>query len=152
MAYLTQEELKTVIRQNHLAKIVEDDDTIVEVAIEAAIDEVKSRLTPGRKKEWKDGRPFYDTEAIFAKEGENRNMLLLEITKTIALWWIVELSNAGVHYEKIEGRYDRAVAYLKDLASGEANINGLPLLPDEEPGQNSVLPFRSGSRPKFHHE
>ena len=153
MAFITKEEMKSVIRENHLNTIVDDDPTIVEMAINAGISEVKSRLTPGTTKEWFDGRPRYDVEAIFTATGTNRHPLILEITKVVALWWVIIQSNAGVYYEEVRQRYDRGMDFIKDLATGEANDATLPReATDPVEEDPDLMPFRMGSRPKFHHE
>lgn len=152
MAFIIKDELRSIIKENHIDKIVGFDDTIIEMGIAAAISEVRNTLTPGNKKGWRDGRPHYDVAAIFSATGDERNPLLLEITKVVAVWWIIGICNAGVIYEKIESRYDRATESLKDLASGESNDSTLPIINNGETEDESTKPFRSGSRPKFHHE
>src|SRR5690606_2057164 len=126
MAFIAKEEMRTVIRENHMDSIVDDDDSIVEMAIAAGVSEVKARLTPGATKEWLDGRPRYDAEAIFSATGSSRNTLILEISKVCALWWLIIRANAGVYYEEVRQRYDRGIDFIKDLASGEANDATLP--------------------------
>lgn len=153
MAFLSKQELKSVIRENKVTHISDNDDTIVQMAINAGITEVSSRITPNHKKAWMDGRLKYDVKAIFEAEGIDRNPLILEITKVVSLWWLIIRSNAGVHYEVIRDRYAAAVEYLKDLATGEANDATLPLLPEDGSGKDDKeKPFRTGSRRKFHHE
>lgn len=153
MAFITKDEMKSVIRKNHLDSIIDDDDTIVLMAINAAISEVKSRLTPGTTREWFDGRPRYDVEAIFGADGEGRHPLILEITKIVAVWWLIIRANAGVYYEEARQRYDRAMNFLKELSTGEANDTTLPReTTDPVEADPNLLPFRIGSRPKFHHE
>lgn len=156
MAFLTKEELKSVIRQNKVTHISDSDDTIVQMAINAGVTEVSSRITPNNKKSWSDGRLKYDVEAIFKAEGNDRNPLILELTKVVALWWLIMRCNAGVHYEVIRDRYEAAIEYLKDLASGEANDATLPLIeqPTDEDGNpiSEAKPFVMGSRKKFNHE
>ncbi|SMG35548.1 hypothetical protein [Sphingobacterium psychroaquaticum] len=156
MAFLSKNELKSVIRENKVTHISDHDDTIVEIAINAGITEVTSRIAPNHKKAWMDGRLKYDVAAIFKAEGSTRNPLILELTKVVALWHLILRCNAGIHYEVIRDRYEAAVEYLKDLASGDANDPTLPILeePLDEHGNpiNAAKPFSTGSRPKFNHE
>ena len=155
MAFLTKDELKSVIRQHKVTHISDSDDSIVEIAISAAVTEVSSRIAPNNKKTWNDGRLKYDIDAIFGAEGEDRNPLILELTKVIALWWLILRCNAGVHYEVIRDRYEAAIEYLKDLASGEANDPTLPQIEpptDEQGNPITSNPFVMGSRKKFNHE
>jgi len=155
MPFLTKEELKTVIRMNKVNRIADADDLIIQQAINTAITEAKSRLTANHKKAWMDGRLRYDVDAIFNATGEDRNPMIHDITKVIALWWLILRNNAGVDYEVIAARYQFGIDYLKDLATGEANDGTLPLLPEDDPNDdsdNTAKPFRMGSRKKFHHE
>lgn len=156
MAFLTKEELKTAIRTEKLNRIADEDDEIISFYINAAITEVKSRLTPNNKKAWLDGRLRYDVDAIFSATGNDRHELLLDITKVVALWRLIIRNNAGVDYAVIESRYQFCIEYLKDLASGYANDSSLPTIkeptdPNGTPTE-TTLPFRSGSRKKFNHE
>lgn len=156
MAFLTKEELKTAIRTEKLNRIADEDDLIIQAAINAAITEVRSRLSPNFKKEWGDGRLRYDVNKIFTEEGSARHDLLLDITKVVALWRLIIRNNAGIDYAVIESRYSFSVEYLKDLASGEANDPTLPLIedPKDEDGNpiSANKPFSVGSRKKFNHE
>lgn len=156
MSFLTKTELKSLIREHKVTHISDNDDTVVEIAIATAITEVASRISPNNKRNWQDGRLKYDVKAIFEEEGEDRNPLILEITKVVALWWLIMRSNAGIHYDVVRDRYEAAVEYLQDLASGDANDPTLPQLeePTDEDGNpiSDRKPWRIGSRPKFHHE
>ncbi|WP_313411051.1 hypothetical protein [Sphingobacterium multivorum] len=156
MAFLTKEELKTAIRTEKLSRISDEDDMIIAKYINAAITEVKSRLTPNNKKAWLDGRLRYDVDAIFNATGEDRHELLLDITKVVALWRLIIRNNAGVDYAVIESRYQFSIEYLKDLATGEANDSTLPTIKESTNPDGTLagttLPFRSGSRKKFNHE
>jgi phage gp36-like protein len=149
--FLTPQELESAIYQYQIDQIVGYDETVVLTAIETAIEEVKSYLTPSEKNERKDGRLMYDVDAVFAAEGTERNALILSHTKTVAIWHIIQLCNADVIYEHVKERYDRAVSWLRDLASGKTNLKSLPQLSVEESPANR-LPFRGGSRPKFNYE
>lgn len=148
--FLEKDELKSVIYQYQIDQITEDDDDIAFMCITAAEDEVKSYLRPGNKKDWQDGRPLYDVDAIFSKTGTDRNSLLLEMTKNVAIWYVVRLCNVDMQFENIKDRYDRAIAWLKDVNKGNVILD-LPLL-DEDVIDPDKKPWRFGSRPKFHYE
>lgn len=153
MAFITKEDLGTVMYGYQIDQITEGDDNIVNLAIEAAIDEVKSYLTGNNRTEWLDGRIVYDADAIFSAKKENRNALILGYTKTIAKWWIVELCNADIIYEQAKDRYDRAIKHLSKLAKGEVTLKGLPTIKQQGNTDKTVKqPFRFGSRQKFNHE
>ncbi|MEO7212648.1 hypothetical protein [Mucilaginibacter sp.] len=150
MAFLIKEEFKTVIRDYQLDAITDGDDSIVDTAIEIAIEEVSSYFNASDKKVWEDGRPHYDVPAIFAAIGAQRNALMLANTKIVAIWYLLDLCNTGLEYDEAKDRYDRATAYLKALAKGDVNSATLPRLAGPPP--EDELPYRFGSRNKFTHE
>ena len=132
--FLPIDELKSVIYDYQLSEIVEDDTTIIEMAIQAAIEEVKSYL-----------RGRYDIDKTFATEGSERNPLVLEITKDVALWQIIRLSNPDIIHDRVKDRYDRAVEWLDKVARGLISPT-LPSVQDEQGGD--VSPIRYGSMPR----
>lgn len=154
--FILKEDLGTALYSYQIEEITEGNDDIVLQAIAAAETEVKSYLTANNKREWRDGRLRYDAKKIFGQRGAERNALLVSHTATIAKWYIVELCNADYIYQHAKDRYDRAVAWLKQLAKGEINLEDLPLLEIGEQGANSPTnikePFIFGSREKFNHE
>lgn len=132
--FLPIEELKSVIYDYQLNEIIEDDNTIVEMAIAAAIEEVKSYLCSR-----------YDTNQTFSATGNERNPLILEMTKDVTLWQIIRLSNPDIPYDKVKDRYDRAIEWLDKVARGLISPT-LPVIQDEQGNDNS--PIRYGSMPK----
>ncbi len=153
MAFITKQDLGTTMYGYQIDQITEGDDNIVHLAIEAAIDEVKGYLTGNNRKEWIDGRIVYDADRIFSVQGNERNALILGITKTIAKWWLVDLCNVDIIYEQAKERYDRVVETLNKLAKGDITLKTLPILDKENaPEENQNPPFIFGSRTKFNHE
>lgn len=152
MAFLVKEEMKTVMYQYQLEQITEEDDTIIETGINVAVEEVRSYLTPNSKKAWQDGRLVYDVDAVFSATGNDRNALLLEYTKVCAEWQIIKLCNADIIYDHVKERYDRVVAWLRQLAAGDVSISSLPTLDPEGENVINKEPFAFGSRTKFNHE
>lgn len=153
MAFLELSDMETAIYGYQIEQIADGNDEAMPGAINAAIEEVRSYLTQNGRKEYNDGRPHYDVEKIFAKAGQERNSLLLQKTKTIAKFYFIDLCNADILYERAQKNYDRAAAYLKDLAAGTVTISGLELIEDDSAdAQDEPLPYRSGSRTKFNHE
>nr|DAV24507.1 MAG TPA: head to tail adaptor [Caudoviricetes sp.] len=150
--FLTKEDLKNNIYSYQVEQITEGDDAIVLQALDTAEQEVKSYFYTNDKKEYLDGRPRYDVEAIFAKRGEERNALVVSLCLSVAKWYIVDLCNADIIYDHAKERYDRAIEYLKRLAKGEVNISSLPIMPRTEESQQQTTPFLFGSRKKFNHE
>lgn len=132
--FIQEEELRSVAYSYQLEQIVENDATILQMAIEAATEEVRGYLSSR-----------YDTDAAFAATGADRNPLLVEITKDIALWYIIRLSNVDIIYEPVKERYDRAVQWLDRVARGTITPD-LPAATDEN--GDYIQPLRCGSMPK----
>jgi len=131
MNFIKKSELKSAIYDYQLSQIVDDDNTIVEIAIRAAIEEVTSYL--GSR---------YDTEKTFSETRRNRNPLILEITKDIALWQIIRLANPDVIHERVKDRYDRAIEWLDKVARGIIT----PTLPKiQDTAGTPASPFKFGS-------
>lgn len=152
MPFLEIAEMKSAVYAYQLSQISEGDDTIILIGIETAIEEVRSYLTANNQHRFRDGRLLYDTEQIFNDTGSNRNPLLLAVCKTIAEWWITQLCNADIIYQQLKERYDRATAWLKQLADGTVNLSSLPQLDPETENNPAAATFTYGSRPKFNHE
>lgn len=154
--FATPEDLKNTIYEYQVDQITDGDESIVLQALMAAESEVKSYLMGNDKKEWLDGRPRYDVEAVFSKTGSERNPLILAHVLTIAKWRIAELCNVDFIYEKAKDRYDRAVDYLKQLSAGKINLSDLPVLGDSETNPDGTViqtnSWSYGSRLKFNHE
>lgn len=132
--FVTEEELRSVAYSYQLEQIVENDVTILHMAISAAIEEARGYLSAR-----------YNADAAFAATGADRNPLLVEITKDIALWYIIRLSNVDIIYEPVKERYDRAVQWLDRVARGTITPD-LPAATDEN--GDYIQPLRCGSMPK----
>ena len=158
MAFITPAELKSVAYEYQLQQITEDSPDIVQMAIEAAVEEMKSYLNPTGQRQWKDGRPRYDVAAIFGATGANRNALVLELCKSMALYYVCRLANVDIIEEKVKERYDRAVDWLEKVAgvgkyaNAPAIAPNLPILEESTDETSATQPFRFGSREKFNHE
>lgn len=155
--FVEVEELKSVIynyQLNEITEITEDDDSNIDIilmAINAAIEEMKSylRRTPDKMQR-------YDVDAIFGAEGNDRNPLILELCKSIAVWYVCRLSNVDIIEEKVRTRYDRAIDWLEKVTgtgkhSGATLDPGLPTI-TLNIEEDASMPFRHGSREKFNHE
>jgi phage gp36-like protein len=128
--WITKDELKTHMNVDNIDVITGDDDTITTSAIDGAVAEMKSYLGS------------YDADAIFATSGTSRNALLLIFVKDIAVWHLINLSNYQADFETRQKRYDRAIAWLKDVQKG----NVTPDLPVTTVESNSKVTW--GSNPK----
>jgi hypothetical protein len=146
-------ELETDLYEYQVEQITEGNTSIVIAGITAGIEEAKSYFTSNNQKEFLDGRPRYDAEGIFSKSGNERNPLVLALTKDIAVWHILGLNNTDALYDRAEKRYDYAIKYFEKVQKGKVNISNLPLIPDSTTINNSEYePYQMGSRKKFRHE
>ena len=134
--FIEKADLPTVIYGYQLDEITEGDNLIIVANCAAAIEEVKSYLAK------------YDTATIFAATGAARNPLILEITKSVALWYIIRLSNVDMIYDQAKDRYDRAITWLKSVKEGDL----APNLPHATaPDGGAVATFSIKSNRKFNH-
>ena len=155
--FLTYQELKSVLYEYQLDEITETSPDIAEMAINAAVEEMKSYLSPTGQIRWRDGRPRYDVAAIFGTSGTDRNALVLELCKSIALYYVCRLANVDIIQEKVQSRYDRAIDWLEKVAGVGKYANAPGRAPDlpvlQSSDENTVTrAYRSGSREKFNHD
>lgn len=136
--YLKANELNTHIYDYQLHQITECDSSITNSAISSAIAEAKSYLSTR-----------YDVDAIFFAEGENRDPLILDFVKTIAVWRVIKLSNPDVIYERYRELYKDVIDYLTKVSKGELNLD-LPRLKSDT-GEISGGSLQINSNPKFKH-
>lgn len=131
---ITLDELSTAVYREDLTQITDGDDAAPLQAIAAAEEEVRAYLTA------------YDTAVIFAAEGTDRNPLLMEHIKTIAIWHLIKLCNADLIYEHWRERYDRAIAFLEKVQRGAVSL-ALPL----RLSGSEAAPIQMVSNTKFKH-
>lgn len=96
--FLKADELKTHLYAESITAIANGDDTILQMAIDAAISEARGYLQA------------YDNDAIFNAEPDKRNALLLTWCKDIAVWHFINIARPSVNYEIRQRRYDAAIA------------------------------------------
>lgn len=136
--FLTKEELSSHLRGEHQELITRGDDTLVTAAIDGAIAEARGYLT------------LYDTDQVFTAEGEVRNNLLLIFIKDIAVYHLINMTAPGVHYERREGRYKRAVEWLKAVQKGDVSPD-LPRKQDEAGKDKNGLVYHSSNPKRAQH-
>ncbi|HQW47244.1 MAG TPA: DUF1320 family protein [Chitinophagaceae bacterium] len=142
MAFLTIAELETHLYGEITEEINRGDDDITQQAIDVALDEVKGYITK------------YDLDLIFNPLApEDRNNKLLSVTKDIAVWHLLLLSNPNVELQIRQIRYEDAVKWLANVQKGTID----PLLPLPAPtvieGNGSVdgaIKWESNPKRKNH--
>lgn len=137
MSYITVQEMNTVIYEHVMDDISEQDDATVLQCIDAAVSEIKSYLASR-----------YDVQAIFSASGTQRDPLILENTKVIAVWNLIRLSNSELIYQQWRERYDRVIDYLKQVNAGQITPD-LPIITDAN--GEPIIKSRFGSNQKFQH-
>lgn len=134
MSYITPTEITTHIGASQIEVISDGDDTALEFAIDAAVKEAKGYLQA------------FDIATELAKTGADRNSLLMLFIKDLAVWHFVNICNVNTSMELRENRYNRAVAWLKEVQKG----NVIPDLPEKvnTDGESDNLPYKVTSNPK----
>ncbi len=135
MPFLIEAELKSIVDPNLVNKITVDDSSIVETIISESIDMMKSYLSK-----------YYDTAAIFSKEGTERSLSVLKKLKDIVVYEIYTRNPRSMN-EVTEKKYNEAINWLEKLNTGEFSDKSLPVpSKDIEPAEMAI---RSGSNSKY---
>lgn len=115
------------------------DPQIIEICEDRAILEMRSYLNKA-----------YDCDAIFSATGTDRHALILMFAIDITVYHIFCQHNPYKISKIRQDRYDRAIEWLKGVMKGDITIDGAPLLPAEELGDNSPWQIQADDiRPTF---
>lgn len=139
--FLTAGELKTHMYEDTVNEITRNDDTIIEDAIDTAIDEIKGYL---RK---------YDLDACINNvSAENRNKKLLSVCKDLAAWYLIHLCNVNIDYQKRMNAYDNGVMWLSGVQKGTI-VPELPLpeIDEDAPQANQSIKWKSNPKRNNHY-
>lgn len=109
-----------------LDSLIRSNSAIIEVCEDRAISQMRSYLNKR-----------YDCDAIFSATGSDRHPLVLMFAIDIAIFHMFCIHNPYKMSEIREERYDAAIEWLKAVADSNINIDGAPMLPDEEVAENS---------------
>lgn len=135
MSFITQEDFKVVSSEASLKAITGADPDNISNAIAEAQEEVAGYL-----------RPNYDTDRIFATQGNERNRQLVMYTADIALYNMTASLPNRMGYETRKERYERAVKWLEGVQAGKI-VPDLPVATDEsgnDISQGGVLAYGNG--------
>jgi phage gp36-like protein len=105
--FLEKAELKTVATDEIINKIINGDDSIVNDIILESIDVASTYLYQ-----------YYNTENIFAKVGEERNLTVLKHLKGIVIYEIY-IRRTKIVNEVAKSRYDEAMLWLEKVSEGK---------------------------------
>lgn len=138
--FLEIPELNSAIHEYTLGQITADE-VAIRSAIQMAVEEMTSYLN---------GR--YDCAKIFNAVGDDRNALVLEHCKSIAVWYIIRISNANILFDKAKIYYDNAIDWLRRVAGVTTSGKNIsPDLPVKMEDGQAKIPMRMGSHTKFQH-
>lgn len=110
MPYLTIDELNTHMYAENIGDITRDDDTIVQSAIDTALDQVKTLLSK------------YDLMQLFGDDSTPptvTSLYLKKMVKDVAVWELINLGNPNISYEHVKGRYEFAMKELEKIQAGK---------------------------------
>jgi len=119
MPIISPADLATNIYPEIITEITRSDDTIVDSAINVAVQETKMYL----------GK--YDLVQLFGTDRlppAIQDEYLSSIVKDIACWHLLRLSNSGIDYTAFRTAYLDAIAALKSIMAGQAQPAGWPYL------------------------
>lgn len=131
--FLTIDDYRVVCNDTDLDIITQSSDEIRQQAERIAMDEVAGYV-----------RSRYDIDTAFAAEGDNRSPLLVQITVSIALYYLVKWLPQYMGSAVREGLYENAINRLKDIQRG-AFTPDLPTYPTDDKGNDTTNPMRYGS-------
>jgi phage gp36-like protein len=118
--FITDQDYKVVIGDNALRVVSQTSEENRANAEAEAQEEIASYL-----------RPLYDTNAIFAAEGDSRNRLIVMYTCDIALYHMVSAMPQKLGSEIRKERYERAVKWLEGVQAGKI-VPDLPAAVDTQ--------------------
>nr|DAQ03166.1 MAG TPA: head to tail adaptor [Caudoviricetes sp.] len=118
--FITDQDYKVVIGDNALRVVSQTSEENRANAEAEAQEEIASYL-----------RPIYDTNAIFAAEGDSRNRLIVMYTCDIALYHMVSAMPQKLGSEIRKERYERAVKWLEGVQAGKI-VPDLPAAVDTQ--------------------
>lgn len=142
MIFITDSDIAVLIRTENLTQITGADSTMLDHAELIAIEEISGYL-----------RGRYDTAAVFAATGTDRNPQVVTYTIDCMLYHLLSrITPRNIPQIRID-RYDVVLAWLDKVNEGTLIPNlpeytGNPTGSNEDAAQN----FRFGSNDKFNHQ
>lgn len=133
--FIDIEDYDASIHRDILDAITRDDDSIVEICEDRAIEEMRCYLA---------GR--YDCKVVFEATGKQRNQLVLMMAIDIAVYHLFCIHNPQKLSQIRKDRYERAVEWLKAVRKSDISVDGLPSV---EPAQSQKSSqYQMSSNPK----
>lgn len=136
--FIDNEDYKVVIGDAALKVVSQSSPENIANAEAEAIEEISGYL-----------RPVYDTEAIFAASGNDRNRLIVMYTADIVLYHLTASQPQKMGSEIRKERYERAVKWLEGVQAGRI-VPDLPLAKSDDGGSGFGTSYHSF--PKLRHD
>ena len=122
-----------------LDSLTRNDNAIIEICGYRAISEMRGYLSKR-----------YDCNEIFKQIDENRNQLIVMMTIDLIVYHIFCIHNPLKLSQMRKDRYDRAMEWLRNVAKGNIDIDGAPLLPEDKAVYKSPYILR-GNKKRVNH-
>lgn len=121
-------------------EITRNDDSIIDDAIDTAIDEIKGYL---RK---------YDLATCMDNVApDDRNKKLLSVCKDLSAWYLINLCNVNIDYDKRRDAYDNGIMWLSGVQKGTiVPILPLPATDAQNPQANQSVKWSSNTKRNNH--
>lgn len=136
--FIDNEDYKVVIGDAALKVVSQSSPENIANAEAEAIEEISGYL-----------RPVYDTAAIFAATGNDRNRLIVMYTADIVLYHLTASQPQKMGSEIRKERYERAVKWLEGVQAGRI-VPDLPLTVSDDGSAGFVTSYHSF--PKLRHD
>lgn len=134
--FLTVEDYRVVTSPADLDIICQSSDSIRLQAERTAMEEVAGYV-----------RTRYDIDRAYAAAGSDRNPLLVQLTVSIALWWLGQWLPGMLGGDMRLTLYDNAISRLRDIQKGNFTPD-FPEYPADDPTSAGGNPLRYGSMPR----
>lgn len=105
--FLTNDDYRVVTCPSDLEIICQSSEEIRQQAERTAMEEVAGYV-----------RTRYDIDTAYSRTDSGRNPLLVQLTVSIALWWLGQWLPGMMGGEMRQTLYDNAIARLKDIQKG----------------------------------
>jgi phage gp36-like protein len=134
--FLTPGELKTHVYEEVANEITRNDDSIINDAIDTAVDEIKGYL-----------RKYDLPTCIDDAAPDQRNKKLLQVCKDVAAWHLITLCNVTIDYDKRRECYEDALNWLRGVQKGTIVPDlPLPAYSAAEPQANQSVKWSSNTK------
>lgn len=138
--FLSQDDYKVVTSLADLNIICQSSDETRLQAERTAMEEIAGYV-----------RSRYDIDAAFSAQDNERNPLLVQLTVSIALFWLGQWLPGMMGADARQELYDNAIDRLKDIQNGKFTPD-FPQYQADDPNSSQGYPMRFGSMRKSNYD